>query len=191
MSLSINHDIGAKRPYHGQRVCVEWQSPHFCRSTDLTSTGIKACSSSSVDGASVGTMVVALGLPNGWARPRTSKSTTNTARPARTTMTRLTISPPVRSQRWREDHPASRSSLWSLLTHSQVVQLASPSAPPGGPEPGAGCVNAVDIAVWKLTLPSTFCTIWWMCPFKTVTEPNRFNNESACAPSSVPQPHCG
>src|SRR6202140_3577429 len=113
MSLSINHDTGAKRPYHGQRVWVEWQSPHFCRKTDLTSTGIKACSSSSGDGASVGTMEVALGFPNGCARQKTSEITTNTAKPPRTTMTRLTISPPVRSQRWREDHPASRSSLWS------------------------------------------------------------------------------
>ena len=36
--------------------------------------------------------------------------------------------------------------------------------------PGAGCGNAVDAAVWKVTLPSTFWMIWWMCPLSTVTE---------------------
>ena len=39
--------------------------------------------------------------------------------------------------------------------------------------PGAGCGNAVDMAVWKVTLPSTFCMTWWMWPFRTVTDPNR------------------
>ena len=39
------------------------------------------------------------------------------------------------------------------------------------------------------TLPSTFCMTWWMCPFSTVTEPKRRSSASACAPSSVPQPH--
>ena len=29
--------------------------------------------------------------------------------------------------------------------------------PGAGADPGAGCGNAVDIAVWKVTLPSTFC----------------------------------
>src|SRR5271166_657135 len=28
--------------------------------------------------------------------------------------------------------------------------------------PGAGCGNAVERAVWNVTLPSTFCMIWWM-----------------------------
>src|ERR1700719_2328266 len=133
MSFSINHETGAKHPYQSQRVCVEWQSPHFCRSTDLTSTGIKACSNSSVDGASVATVVVARGLPNGCARARTSESTTNTARPARTTMTRLMLSPPAMSQRWREDYSASQNSPWSLLTHSPDVQPAPPSAQHAGP----------------------------------------------------------
>src|ERR1700674_3885208 len=135
MSFSINHETGAKRPYHGQRVCVEWQSPHFCRSTDRTSTGIKACSSSSVDGASVATVVVARGLPNGCQRARTGESTTKTARTARTTLRRFTLSPPVRSQRWREGCPVSRSSRWSLLKHSPVVQPASPLALHAGPNP--------------------------------------------------------
>ena len=40
--------------------------------------------------------------------------------------------------------------------------------------PGAGCGNAVDIAVWKATLPSTFWSTWWMWPLRTVTEPKRF-----------------
>src|SRR5215472_5044947 len=30
-----------------------------------------------------------------------------------------------------------------------------------------------------------------MCPFNTVTDPNPFKYPSACALSSVPQPHCG
>ena len=42
-----------------------------------------------------------------------------------------------------------------------------------GDVPGTGCGNAVAIAVWKVTLPSTFCMIWWMCPLSTVTEPKR------------------
>jgi len=29
--------------------------------------------------------------------------------------------------------------------------------PGEGAEPGAGCGNAVERAVWKVTLPSTFC----------------------------------
>ena len=31
--------------------------------------------------------------------------------------------------------------------------------PVAGAVPGAGCGNAVDIAVWKATFPSTFCMI--------------------------------
>ena len=42
------------------------------------------------------------------------------------------------------------------------------------PAPGAGCGNAVDIAVWRVTCPSTFCITWWMCPFSTETDPNFF-----------------
>ena len=38
------------------------------------------------------------------------------------------------------------------------------------------------MAVWKATLPSTFCNTWWMWPFNTVTEPNRFI-ECVIAPS--------
>src|SRR6188508_2139270 len=47
--------------------------------------------------------------------------------------------------------------------------------PGEGAVPGAGWGKAVERAVWKVMLPSTFCTIWWMCPFNTVTEPKRFN----------------
>ena len=36
---------------------------------------------------------------------------------------------------------------------------------------GAGCGNAVERAVWKVTLPSTFCITWWIWPLSTVTEP--------------------
>src|SRR5689334_16456502 len=53
------------------------------------------------------------------------------------------------------------------------VTLAMPSMPrnlssgtfigPGdGAVPGAGCGKAVERAVWKVTLPSTFCMTWWM-----------------------------
>jgi hypothetical protein len=40
------------------------------------------------------------------------------------------------------------------------------------PSPRLG--NAVDSAVWKVTFPSTFWMIWWMCRLSTVTEPKRF-----------------
>src|SRR5215831_13378438 len=63
--------------------------------------------------------------------------------------------------------------------------------PGDGAVPGAGCGNAVDIAVWNVTCPSIFCITWWMCPFNTDTDPNRFRYESARAASSVPQPHSG
>src|SRR3954462_2193790 len=46
--------------------------------------------------------------------------------------------------------------------------------PGEGAAPGAGCGNAVDIAVWKVTYPSTFSITWWMWPLSTDTEPNRF-----------------
>ena len=36
--------------------------------------------------------------------------------------------------------------------------------------PGAGCGNAVERAVWKVTLPSTFCIIWWIWPLSTVID---------------------
>src|ERR1700756_4979005 len=58
-----------------------------------------------------------------------------------------------------------------------------------GAVPGAGCGKAVERAVWNVTLPSTFCMIWWMWPLSTVTELKRFRYESAWAESSVPQPH--
>jgi hypothetical protein len=56
---------------------------------------------------------------------------------------------------------------------------------------GAGCGKAVERAVWKVTLPSTFCITWWMWPLSTVTEPKPFRRSSARAPSSVPQPQVG
>ena len=45
--------------------------------------------------------------------------------------------------------------------------------PGDGAVPGAGCGKAVERAVWKVTLPSTFCITWWMWPLSTVTEPKR------------------
>src|ERR1035438_10039313 len=32
--------------------------------------------------------------------------------------------------------------------------------PGAGVAPGAGCGNAVDMAVWNVTFPSTFCITW-------------------------------
>jgi len=58
-----------------------------------------------------------------------------------------------------------------------------------GAVPGAGCGKAVERAVWNVTLPSTFCTIWWMWPFRTVTEPKRRSCSMSCGASPVPQPH--
>jgi len=49
--------------------------------------------------------------------------------------------------------------------------------------------KAVEVAVWNETLPSTFCVIWWMCPFNTVTDPKRFRYERASAPSLVAPAH--
>ena len=46
----------------------------------------------------------------------------------------------------------------------------------------------MELAVWNVMLPSTFCMVWWMCPLRTLTEPKRFRRASAFAPSSVPQP---
>src|SRR4029078_3041302 len=46
--------------------------------------------------------------------------------------------------------------------------------PGDGAVPGTGCGKAVERAVWKVTLASTFCMTWWMCPLSTVTEPKRF-----------------
>ena len=48
--------------------------------------------------------------------------------------------------------------------------------PGDGAVPGAGCGKAVERAVWKVTLPSTFCMIWWMWPLSTVTEPKRLTS---------------
>jgi len=43
--------------------------------------------------------------------------------------------------------------------------------PGEGAAPGFGWGNAVEKAVWKVTFPSTFCSVWWMWPFSTVTDP--------------------
>src|SRR6266851_5234590 len=60
--------------------------------------------------------------------------------------------------------------------------------PGDGAAPGAGCGNAVDIAVWNETWPSTFCMTWWTCPFRTDTDPNRFRYDSAGAVIVAPAP---
>src|SRR3989442_1648781 len=74
---------------------------------------------------------------------------------------------------------------------SPRLSLRDLHRPRRGALPGAGCGNAVDIAVWNDTLPSTFRSTWWMWPFNTVTEPKRRSEASACSASSVVQPHCG
>src|SRR5207302_11503290 len=82
---------------------------------------------------------------------------------------------------------------WTLVTPITLrKRSAGTFVGPGlGALPGAGCGKAVDVAVWKVTLPSTFLSTWWMWPLSTVTEPKRFNRPSARSASSVPQPHCG
>ena len=64
-----------------------------------------------------------------------------------------------------------------LAVPSIVRSLSSGTfiGPGDGAVPGAGCGNAVDRAVWKVMLPSTFCMTWWMCPLSTVTEPKLFS----------------
>ena len=91
---------------------------------------------------------------------------------------------------------ASRCSPCLKLTLAMPSTLRSLSSatfigPGEGAVPGAGCGKAVERAVWKATLPSTFCITWWMWPLSTVTEPKRLSRSSARAPSSVPQPHSG
>ena len=60
----------------------------------------------------------------------------------------------------------------------QQLRAAGPAGTFIGPGeaalPGSGCGKAVDMAVWNVMLPSTFCIIWWMWPLSTVTEPKRF-----------------
>ena len=48
----------------------------------------------------------------------------------------------------------------TLATPSNVRSLLSSTfiGPGEGALPGAGCGNAVERAVWKVTLPSTFCS---------------------------------
>src|SRR6476661_791155 len=62
----------------------------------------------------------------------------------------------------------------TLAMPSIVRSLSSGTfiGPGDGAVPGAGCGNAVERAVWKVTLPSTFCMTWWIWPLSTVTEPN-------------------
>jgi len=50
----------------------------------------------------------------------------------------------------------------TLAMPSIVRSLSSGTfiGPGEGAVPGAGCGNAVERAVWKVTLPSTFCITW-------------------------------
>ena len=62
------------------------------------------------------------------------------------------------------------------LAMPSIVRSLSPGTfigPGEGAVPGAGCGNAVERAVWNVTLPSTFCMTWWIWPLSTVTEPKR------------------
>src|SRR4029078_13083460 len=80
-----------------------------------------------------------------------------------------------------------------LATPSRLRSLLSSTfiGPGEGAEPGAGCGKAVERAVWKVTLPSTFCITWWMWPLSTVTEPKPLRYPSASAPAAVPPPPSG
>src|SRR4029078_7206475 len=101
-----------------------------------------------------------------------------------------------------QSHASEESTTASACFPRTYVQSVMPRMPfscsagtfigPGeSAAPGAGCGNAVEAAVWDVTFPSTFCMVWWMCPLSTVTDPNFLRSDSACALSSVPQPHCG
>src|SRR5262249_8626246 len=81
----------------------------------------------------------------------------------------------------------------TLAIPSIVRNLSSGTfmGPGDGADPGAGCGNAVERAVWKVTLPSPFCLARWIWPLRTVTEPNRLRYSSARALSCVPQPQSG
>src|SRR5207244_9660765 len=75
-----------------------------------------------------------------------------------------------------ESTMASGSVPWtSVACVTPIMRRASVSGifigPGDGAAPGAGWGNAVDIAVWNRTLPSTFVITWWMWPLSTVTEP--------------------
>src|SRR5215831_8037502 len=65
------------------------------------------------------------------------------------------------------------------------------TGPGAGTVPGAGRGNAVPLAVWNVTLPSTLLITWWTWPFRTVTAAKRFIMLSASVASSVDQPHWG
>src|SRR5690348_16606512 len=65
------------------------------------------------------------------------------------------------------------------------------SGPGLGAVPGAGWGNAIDFAVWNVTLPSTLLITWWTWPLRHVTAAKRFIMPSACVASSVDQPHFG
>src|SRR6266480_7414261 len=82
---------------------------------------------------------------------------------------------------------------WTFVRPSRLRSCSAGTfiGPGDGAVPGAGCGNAVDIAVWKVTLPSIFWSTWWMWPLRTVTEPKRFKYPKARSLSLVPQPHSG
>ena len=77
--------------------------------------------------------------------------------------------------------PCPRRTPTLVMPSNPCSSLAGTSFGPGaGAVPGAGCGKAVERAVWKVTLPSTFCMSWWMWPLSTVTEPKRSSSASAC-----------
>src|SRR5512144_2194540 len=60
---------------------------------------------------------------------------------------------------------ARRCSFCLKVTQAMPSMLRNLSSgtfigPGDGAAPGAGCGKAVDRAVWKVTLPSTFCMAW-------------------------------
>src|SRR6476659_479680 len=73
------------------------------------------------------------------------------------------------------DLPPQRCRGWSMIARRCCPRLKVTSVTPRserslssatfigpgeGAAPGAGCGKAVDMAVWNVTLPSTFCMIW-------------------------------
>ena len=84
---------------------------------------------------------------------------------------------------------------WSWLVYSDgklsIISTANQDSPLMN-----GQVPILGVDVWEHAYylkyqnkRPDYINAWWMWPFSTVTEPNRFSSSSAWAPSLVPQPH--
>ena len=53
-----------------------------------------------------------------------------------------------------------RTSTLAMPSIERSCSAGTVMGPGEGAVPGAGCGKQVERAVWKVILPSTFCTIW-------------------------------